>query len=104
MLQPKEKQRFAASIRIYIQHKRVLEQHSSHYKKPDVAKSMSKCYDLMRMVSRDCREFSLQSLAKMVIMNEAHLLAILPNMENATYARQKEKIEQLIITAKNYAK
>ena len=98
------KQQFAISVRLYINHKRVLEKYSPWYKKDEIAKSMSRCYDLFRLVKRDCNSYNLEQLAKMVLINKNDLMMILPAPNNTSYERQKQKIESIIQTAKNILK
>jgi hypothetical protein len=95
---------FAASVRIYIQHKQAIEKHSPWYKKDVIAQSMSKCSSLLVMVKRDCSNYTLPQLAKMVVVYQNHLMMILPAPNNPSYQRQKEKLEKLIQTSIELAK
>lgn len=96
------KQQYAIMLRLFINHKRVLEKHSSHYKKPDVAKAMSKCYNIYRMVHDSCNTINLETLCRHVIMNETNLRTILPAANNTSYAKQAEKLETIINIAKTF--
>jgi len=98
------KVQFAASVRIYIQHKQVLEKYSNWYRNDAIAKSMSKCYELLKMVKRDCANYSIQQLAQMVMINQDNLTMILPAPNNPSYERQKNKIEKIIQTSKEILK
>lgn len=93
------KQQLAISVRLYINHKRVLERHSSHYKQPDVARSLAHCYSLFLMAKKDCANFSLKQLCMGVICNKKHLKNILPRVEHNHYAKQKQKLDLIIATA-----
>lgn len=92
--------KYAAAVRIYIQHKRVLEQYSAWYKQAAVANSMSKVYDLFKFVKRDCNEFSSKQLASMVLIYQNDLVQILPAPKNPAFETQKNKVEKLIEIAK----
>jgi hypothetical protein len=97
-----DKKQFAIKIRLFINHKRVLEKYSKHYKKYEVAKSMRECYRLFQLVKRNCLEYSMESLCKMVIQNEQHLRNIMPNANNSSFETQQKKLELIITTAKTF--
>lgn len=96
------KQEYAIMLRLFINHKRVLEKYSSHYKKPEVAKSMRKCYNIYLMVKDSCNTTHLNDLCKHVIINEADLRNILPAANNTSYQKQSEKLQNIINIAKSY--
>jgi len=100
------KQRFAAMVRIWINHKKAIAEHSesSHYKNAVILKSFSKINDLLKLAKRDCNEYNLSDLCKMIVINESDLRNILPAMRNASYKTQVEKLEFILTTAKQFKK
>lgn len=103
MLNSTNQQRYVSAIRIYINHKKVLEKHSTWYKKEAVAKSMSKCWNVLQLVKSNCREYNIRLIAKMVLQHKDDLMMILPAPNNPTYLVQKQKIENLIQISQQYA-
>ena len=103
MQQPKTpKEQLAIGLRLWINHKRVLAKHSKYYLQPVQANSISAIYSLYQLVKRNCNEYNLQQLCRMVVINEKHLRNILPAIANTSYNTQVEKLENLLITAKLY--
>jgi hypothetical protein len=96
------KQQYAISLRLYINHKQVLEKYSPHYKQGIVAASMAKCYTVYKMVKDSCPSISMETLCSFVRMHEQDLRNILPNPNNATYQKQAEKLEKIITIAKTF--
>lgn len=96
------KEQLAISLRLWINHKRILAKHSKYYKQPEQAKSISAIYSLYMLVKRNCNEYNLQQLCKLVIVNEKHLRNILPAPANTSYQTQVEKLENLLFTAKSF--
>ncbi len=100
------KQRFAAMVRIWIIHKQVIARnsHSSHYKNEGILKSFSKINNLLTLVKRDCREYNLSDLYRMLIINENDLRNILPAIRNPSYESERERLDYFLKIANNYKK
>lgn len=96
------KEKYAARVRQYIVHKKVLAKHCAKYNQADVAKSMRSVYDLAVMVSRQCLDYNMKRICIMVRINESHLRNILPNSQHAHYKTQLEKLEELLTIAKQH--
>src|SRR3990170_8771906 len=99
MNQPLTKQQFAFKIQLWINHKRVLEKLSDHYKKPQVARSMAKVYDLYKSVGKDCSKYTMFQICWLVNFHEEDLKNILPVMTNRSYAGELEKLNMIIDVA-----
>jgi hypothetical protein len=54
----------------------------------------------MQMVKRNCAEYTIRQLAKQVLQYQNDLLNILPAPNNPSYARQYDKINNLIQLSK----
>ena len=94
------KKNYAIRLRLWINHKRVLAKHSTFYKQADKAHSISATYSLLLLVKRNCENYSLQDLCRLVLINEKHLWNMLPATTNKSYPSQLEKLQQLLTIAK----
>lgn len=95
-----DKKVYARDLRKWIQHKKQLAIVCAYYKEQPRLTSMSKVWDLYKMVQDDCERFPLVKLLEMVRINEQHLRNILPVMENASYKGELEKLERMLFIAK----
>ena len=105
-MEPISKKRFAAMVRIWINHKKIIAEYSysKHYKNMDILKSFSKIHSLLQMVKRDCNSYNLSDLCSLILRNESDLRNILPAINNDSYQTQVEKLESILTTAKTYKK
>ena len=95
-----DKKEISRDLKKYIAHKRQLAVVCAYYKQSPRAESLSKVWDLYKMVQNDCEFFPLVKLLEMVRINELHLRNILPVMENTSYKGELEKLERILTIAK----
>jgi len=98
------KKEFTRKVLYWLAHKKALSNKSEHYKKPHVIISMGKLYDIYKLVSKDCSNFSMPLICSMIRMNEEHMRNVLPVMTNPSYTGELEKLETILTIANSYKK
>lgn len=103
-MQQPTKQEFTVKVRLWLNHKRVMSSKSEHYKKPQVIISLGKVHDLVKMVRKDCTNFTMPQICQLIRIHQEHLYNILPNMNNRSYKGELEKLNMIITIANSYKK
>lgn len=80
----------------YIKHKVVLANVSNHYLQFQRLQALQYCDSLRQLFCRQREYLSTQDVARFVLQNKSHLLAILPAEANKSYKSSLEKINAIV--------
>ncbi len=96
-----EKMLFLSTLKQYIRHKKILSAYSGYYKSMAKMDSLAKCIQLARAYCLDMQAISLKEAARMVLIHDKHLRAILPARLNDSYKSSEQNLENLLTAARN---
>lgn len=99
-----DKKELSKELLNWLNHKRVLASKSNYYKQSLVAKSITTTYNLLKFLQRNCNEYTMETLCKMILIYEKQLKLILPASKNPSYLSQLIKLNNIIEAAKNFKK
>lgn len=84
----------------FIAHSEVLEKVSVNYQKLAFAASLDRCRDMKRTLKYYDFKMPQKELAKMILMHQKYLYAILPSSKNTSYKSSVDRLQQIIADAK----